>query len=87
MMGIWWVYDGFTYQIGKNSSTLNDPESHRSRPDIGARSPPPAAASVWAECAHYSMLAAHPSEASMAVKRLALSRLDSAPSATPYKRK
>jgi len=40
MMGIWWVYDGFTYQIGKNSSTLNDPESHRSRPDIGARSPP-----------------------------------------------
>lgn len=58
-MGIWWVYDGFTYQIGKNSSTLNDPESHRSRPDIGARSPSLAVASVWAECAHYSMLAAH----------------------------
>ena len=66
MMGIWWVYDGFTYQIGKNSSTLKSPESHRSRPDIGARSPSLAVASVWAECAHYSMLAAHPSEASMA---------------------
>lgn len=85
MMGIWWVYDGFTYQIGKNSSTLNDPESHRSRPDIGARSPSPAVASVWAECAHYSMLAAHAGR--LWWSRLALSRLDTATRATLYKRK
>ena len=86
MMGIWWVYDGFTYQIGKNSSTLNDPDSHRSRPDIGARSPSSAVGPVWAECAHYSMLAAHASER-LWRSRLALSRLGRPPSATPYKRK